>query len=101
MNEQEITQTYFSENWAVEQVATYTKTGLNGWAAVPHILRALPAKHRRSAFNALRIAHTLCLIEMEPAMTCSEVNAFTADERAMCPNDSAGKALLWARVKAS
>lgn len=97
MNEQEITQTHFSENWAIEQVANYTRTGLDGWAAVPHILRGLPPKHRRSAFNALRIAHTLHLIEMEPL---SFRDAFDALELEMCPKDASGKPLVWARVAA-
>jgi hypothetical protein len=99
MSEQEITKTHFSENWAVEQVATYVPKGINGWAAVPHILRALPPKHRRSAFDALRIAHTLRLIDMEPAMTWSEGDAFDSEEIGMCPQNTAGKPLLWARVK--
>lgn len=99
MSEQEITQTHFSENWAVEQVSTYVPRGINGWAAVPHILRELPSKHRRSAFDALRIAHTLRLIEMQPAMTLSEGSAFDSEETDMCPQDATGKPLLWARVR--
>lgn len=97
MAEQEITKTHFSENWAIEQVANYTRTGINGWAAVPHILRALPPKHRRSAFNALRIAHTLQLIEMEPV---SFRDAFDAEQLEMCPKDASGHPLVWARVPA-
>lgn len=97
MNEQEITQTHFSENWAIEQVANYTRTGVNGWAAVPHILRALPSKHRRSAFNALRIAYTLRLIELE-LLERNNSFAFTAEEMELCPKDATGQALVWARV---
>lgn len=96
MNEQEITQTHFSENWAVEQVARHVRTGLAGWAAVPHILRTLPEQHRRSACNALRIARTLLLIEMQP---WSIADPFTATEVAMCPLDDNGNSLTWARVK--
>ena len=96
MNEQEITQTHFSENWALEQVTKFTRTGLAGWAAVPHILRSLPPKHRRSAFNALRIAHTLHLIEMQ---ALSFRDAFDTEEVEMCPKDASGKPLVWARLQ--
>lgn len=95
MNEQEVTQTHFSENWAVEQVVLHARTGLHGWACVPHILRVLASKHRRGAFNALRIAHMLHLIEMKAA----EVgDPMTSDELEMCPRSVEDKPLAWARI---
>jgi hypothetical protein len=97
MSEQEITKTHFSENWAVEQVATHMHRGIGGWACVPNILRDLASKHRRSAFDALRIAYTLRLIEMR--VENSSDDPISADELAMCPQSSDGQALAWARVR--
>lgn len=91
----EITQVHFSENWAVEQVANWAPRGLAGWAPVPHLLAAVPMKHRRSAFNALRIAHTLLLIELAPK---AYNDSFTPEELGMCPQGADGP-LVWARVK--
>lgn len=97
MNEQEITQTHFSENWAIEQVANYAARSCRGYASVPDILHALPPKHRRSAFNALRIAHTLHLISLEPDTNLLAV--LSSEEMDMCPKDASGQPLVWARVQ--
>ncbi len=103
MSEQEITQTYFSENWVLEQVGKYQQ---DGWAFVPDLVRQLAPKHRRNAFNAIKIAHTLLLIELVPAeqgrtQCIAQLGGqllLPDDERAMCPHRSDGTPLCWARV---
>lgn len=95
MDHQEITQTYFSENWAIEQVAQHMPKGSEGWACVPNILRQLSPKHRRRAFDAIRIAYTLRLIDMRTEGS----EPISADDLAMCPRSLDDRPLAWARIR--